>query len=156
MEWRAAVRRWKGSQEIGLVVLVLLCTACAFRGIPPAAPKAGDAIVIEARPVTLRRDGGGTESVGRLRYRGGLLLRAAHRGFGGWSDLWVAPDGTALRAVSDEGHWLTARIVFDRVDNFEGIAVSRGRQGGPLLWLISDDNFLVIQDTLLLAFELLP
>jgi len=44
MEWRAAVRRWKGSQEIGLIVLVLLCTACAFRGIPPAAPKAGDAI----------------------------------------------------------------------------------------------------------------
>jgi len=50
-----------------------------------------------------------------------------------------------------------ARLVFPyRVDNFEGIAVSRGRQGESLLWLISDDNFLPIQDTLLFAFELLP
>ncbi len=139
-----------------LVLLLALCTACASWGNLPEPPKVGDAIAIEARPVPLRRDGSGAESVGRLCYRGGFLLRAAHRGFGGWSDLWVAPDGTALRAVSDEGRWLTARIVFDRVDNFEGIAVSRGRQGEPLLWLISDDNFLVIQDTLLLAFELLP
>lgn len=41
-------------------------------------------------------------------------------------------------------------------ENFEGIAVRRGADGGALLYLISDDNFLPIQRTLLLQFSLAP
>lgn len=40
-----------------------------------------------------------------------------------------------------------------RVDNFEGIAVQEA-PGGPLIYIISDDNFLPVQRTLLLQFRL--
>jgi hypothetical protein len=39
-------------------------------------------------------------------------------------------------------------------ENFEGIAVRRGADGRVLLYVISDDNFLPIQRTLLLQFSL--
>lgn len=38
------------------------------------------------------------------------------------------------------------------VDNMEGIAVERER-GKTIIWLVSDDNFLVVQRSLLLKFE---
>jgi hypothetical protein len=41
------------------------------------------------------------------------------------------------------------------VDNLEGIAVERVG-GRTIVWLISDDNFLPFQRTLLLKFALLP
>jgi len=41
-------------------------------------------------------------------------------------------------------------------ENFEGIAVHPGSDGRILLYLISDDNFLPIQRTLLLQFSLAP
>ena len=39
-------------------------------------------------------------------------------------------------------------------DNFEGIATRRDGQGRTLVYLISDDNFHILQRTLLLMFEL--
>jgi hypothetical protein len=41
------------------------------------------------------------------------------------------------------------------VDNFEGIAARRGADGRTLLYLVSDDNFTVLQRTLLLQFALI-
>ncbi len=41
-------------------------------------------------------------------------------------------------------------------ENFEGIAVRPGTDGRVLLYLISDDNFLPIQRTLLLQFSVVP
>lgn len=43
-----------------------------------------------------------------------------------------------------------------RMDNFEGLAVGRGPAGETMLFLISDDNFSALQETLLLAFALAP
>ncbi|MGQ0664570.1 MAG: esterase-like activity of phytase family protein [Pseudomonadota bacterium] len=40
-------------------------------------------------------------------------------------------------------------------DNFEGIAVARGSRGETLVYVVSDDNFIVLQRTLLLMFELM-
>ncbi|MBT3627577.1 MAG: esterase-like activity of phytase family protein, partial [Rhodospirillaceae bacterium] len=42
------------------------------------------------------------------------------------------------------------------VDNMEGIAVRRDGAGHTLVYLVSDDNFSVLQRTLLLMFELKP
>jgi hypothetical protein len=41
-----------------------------------------------------------------------------------------------------------------RMDNMEGLAVHRGRNGETVLTLVSDDNFSPIQRTVLLQFEL--
>lgn len=40
------------------------------------------------------------------------------------------------------------------VDNYEGLAVRRGRDGETLIYLLSDDNFNFLQRTLLVMFEL--
>jgi hypothetical protein len=40
-------------------------------------------------------------------------------------------------------------------ENFEGIAARRGPDGRTLLYLVSDDNFLALQQTLLLQFALI-
>lgn len=58
--------------------------------------------------------------------------------------------GTRIRgdAVADLTHPLP-------VDNFEGLAVRRDRAGRTLLYLVSDNNFLPFQRTLLLQFRMI-
>ncbi len=41
-----------------------------------------------------------------------------------------------------------------QIDNFEGIAARRGARGETLIYLLSDDNFNILQRTLLVMFEL--
>jgi hypothetical protein len=51
--------------------------------------------------------------IGKLSWRGGLVLHARHPDFGGYSGLHVQSNGTKLRAVSDTGTWLTLDLVYD-------------------------------------------
>jgi hypothetical protein len=39
------------------------------------------------------------------------------------------------------------------VDNFEGLAITR-EHGATMLWMVSDDNLLFLQRTLLMKFRL--
>lgn len=57
---------------------------------------------------------------GRLRFRGGLVLSAEDPAFGGFSGLYVSPEGTLL-AISDRGAWLGARLLFDRKGDLVGV-----------------------------------
>ena len=41
-------------------------------------------------------------------------------------------------------------------DNFEGISVGRGKNSAMLIYLISDDNFNILQQSLLVMFALTP
>jgi hypothetical protein len=69
---------------------------------------------IELRTTPVRLDLADPDNVtlGNLTYLGGLRLNSPHRDFGGWSGMWISPDGNRLVAVGDRGHWLTATIVF--------------------------------------------
>ncbi|MBV9348361.1 MAG: esterase-like activity of phytase family protein [Pseudolabrys sp.] len=49
---------------------------------------------------------------GELEYRGGLVLRSPNRHFGGYSGLNIAADGATFIAVSDQGTWLSGRILY--------------------------------------------
>ena len=69
------------------------------------------------------------QRVGRLHYLGGLDLRSDEPAFGGFSGLSVTADGR-LTAVTDRGHWLTARIVRDRTGRLVDLADAAL---GPLL-----------------------
>jgi len=42
------------------------------------------------------------------------------------------------------------------IDNMEGIAVRRGKNGETFLYLIADNNYSPLQRTVLLMFELKP
>ena len=50
---------------------------------------------------------------GRLEFRGGLVLGSPVREFGGWSGLVMSEDGRRMLAISDQGSWMTANLVYD-------------------------------------------
>lgn len=96
----------------------------------PAGKGAGDVLVVERHWSLVA---GTTVHIGRIAAR----------------NLAVATAGTRL-APEKIAH-LAAPMT---VDNFEGIAVRRGPGGAALVYLISDDNFNPLQETLLMLFRL--
>lgn len=71
------------------------------------------AIPLAAFPIALDPDHPDHMTVGRLTYRGGLVLQSDDARFGGWSDLRVSTDGSKVLALSDHGFWLTATLGYD-------------------------------------------
>jgi hypothetical protein len=79
--------------------------------LAPPGLVAGDTVVVRATPLPLNPADPTQRVVGRLEYRGGLHLVSDHPAFGGISSLRVLPGGERIAAVTDEGHWLSARLV---------------------------------------------
>ncbi|MFO1147037.1 MAG: esterase-like activity of phytase family protein [Alsobacter sp.] len=74
---------------------------------------ASHAIAVVSRP--FRRFSpiaGDRTRFGELDFVGGVELSSADKRFGGWSGLWIGPEGRLL-SVSDHGSWLSARLVVD-------------------------------------------
>ena len=86
-------------------------------------------ISLSARPVALDPTDRAVQNAGRLHYLGGLDLRSDEPAFGGLSGLDVTADGR-LTAVTDRGHWFTARIVRNRTGRLVDLADAAL---GPLL-----------------------
>jgi hypothetical protein len=63
---------------------------------------------------------------------------------------WIKPGATL------DGEELARLEGATVVDNLEGIAARKGSNGETLIYLLSDDNFNPLQQTLLLMFELTP
>lgn len=55
----------------------------------------------------------GRERIGRLALRSAFILSSSDERFGGWSDLWIAPDGDRLVLLSDAGQVLTLPLTTD-------------------------------------------
>jgi hypothetical protein len=87
-------------------------------------------VEVRAAPIPLdERDPSRTE-VDKLVWRGGLQLGADDKRFGGWSDLWVAPDNARAILIGDRGAALDLGLVFD--GQLRGGGPSRmGRLIGP-------------------------
>ncbi|PKQ09910.1 MAG: hypothetical protein CVT73_00240 [Alphaproteobacteria bacterium HGW-Alphaproteobacteria-12] len=74
---------------------------------------------------------------GKLIWEGGIEITSPNGEFGGWSGLAVSGDGAALLAISDEGRWLTAMLLYDERGRLSGLAEGRmapmlGLDGKPL------------------------
>lgn len=115
---RCALRR-RTAAALG-AVLALVVVACS--NPPGGAIEKDDGVIIEARRVPLDFAAPERDTVGRLRYRGGLALRSADERFGGLSGLLVSPDGGAFTAVSDNGYWIGANLIYDEDGNLADIA----------------------------------
>jgi hypothetical protein len=104
-------------------LLASLLTA-ALSGLVAAEPVAVRSTSVPLNPQDPRQ-----RVVGRLEYRGGLHLVSDDPRFGGISSLRVLPDGQRLAAVTDEGWWVSARLVHRerRLVGLEGVEM------GPLL-----------------------
>jgi len=89
----------------------------AFLAGPPAAHALSNAAIraidVSAKPITkFHRSNGAERRFGRLEFRGGLVLSSGDSDFGGLSGLLLEPDGQRLLAITDEGSWLSARLVY--------------------------------------------
>lgn len=108
--------------------LLLVCATVVPEGA------SAEPIKIHNQQVLLNVDDPSVTRIGRLRYRGGVSLSSDDPRFGGLSGLLVDRGGQRLKAVSDKGTWLIARIKHDSkrrligLDNAE-IAGMRDRAG---------------------------
>jgi hypothetical protein len=98
-----------------------------------------DAVVVRSVPIQLCPDHPEWVGIGRLIYRGGLWLSSDDRRFGGFSSLRILGDAGAWRlvSVSDEGRWLSGRLVHDAAGNLTGltdteIGTLQDTEGRPL------------------------
>ena len=131
--------------------------------MPPAAPVDAQPLAVEisAQKEPLRLDDPSARRVGRLIWRGGLSLSADATSFGGWSDLYVSPDGRHLTSISDVGGWLTATIDYDTDGNLVGLSDGRigalhRLDGKPLTakaWADSEGMAHMPDDSWLVSFE---
>lgn len=86
-------------------------------------------VSVRVKAVPLDASRPGRDRVGQLRYRGGLQLVSEHPRFGGLSAIRVLADGSRVAAVSDEGSWLSARLLLE-AGRLTGLA---DVEMGPLL-----------------------
>jgi hypothetical protein len=93
---------------------------------------------------------------------GGILVLERRVGMlGGWGSRIVHIDAKALAAGTVAGGTLAGREIA-RLDppllteNFEGIDVRPAKDGGVFIHIISDDNFFVLQRTVMMMFEWKP
>lgn len=121
-----------------LLVVCLLATACAGASPGPAVAQE-QTLEIRSASQPFKIDDPSAKTIGRLVWRGGIMMTANSRHFGGWSDLHVSPDGKSLTSISDEGAWLTATIEYDGEANLAGLSNARiGQLHGLNGQLIAD------------------
>ncbi len=135
-----------------LVISVLSSMGCA-RGLLRLGPASADVV---SKPVSLCPPNKNVQQIGRLAYRGGVVLTWPGRTFGGWSDLAITQQGQNLLAISDEGHWLSARLNWS---NAGLTALHDGRLGVlpgedcPGKLACDSESFALMPDGWLVGFE---
>lgn len=123
-------------------------------------------IEVAARPITSfdRTGSSSKRQLGRLEFRGGLLLTSATKEFGGWSGLVMSDDGRRMLAISDQGSWMTADLTYDgsrpkglanamigEISGLGGQALGRGRDKDAEAVTLLDGT--LARGTVLIAFE---
>jgi hypothetical protein len=116
---------------------LLLAAACV--ALPPATPLDAQSLPIEIRSHSMpfKIDDPQARRIGRLIWRGGVMMTANSAHFGGWSDLYVTPDGRRLTSITDVGGWFTAAMDYDKDGDLAGLHDARigplhGLDGKPL------------------------
>ncbi len=103
---------------------------CALALWPAGGAPRAEAIDLDYSPIALHPEDATVSRVGKLAWRGGLVIRSPDPRFGGLSSLLVSRDGGRITTLTDKGYWLTARLLYDSSGNLSGIA---GGEIGPLI-----------------------
>lgn len=136
---------------------------------PAASPLAGDIVTIAERPrggddipawivgkgrFSIVRHDGFDISSARFLPNGDLLLLERRQRLG-WGMRLRRIDGNTLAVGARlDGPYLVDAGRFSGIDNMEGLAVHRDDAGRTILTLVSDDNYSILQRTLVLQFAL--
>ena len=110
------VDRWR---HLRLFAVALLTAPLAATPLPGKAREQTSDIRVTAEPASFIRLG--NRRFGKLEYRGGVILSSDDARFGGFSGLAISADGRAILAVSDEGWWLKANVIY-RNDRLVGVS----------------------------------
>lgn len=123
------------------MTLAVLAVGLALLASRPA--EVDPLLPISVAPVPLNPKDLAQSAVGGLRYRGGLVLRAASPRFGGLSDLRVIDNGRRVVSVSDCGSGFVADLAYDEQGNLVGLSRAQLRPlvgpGGRPLGVDEDD-----------------
>ena len=92
----------------GRLIGLILATLAA---LVAAAGVVAEPLALDTARVFLNPEDPTQSRVGRLRFLGGLELSSPDPTFGGLSGLTLTADGDRMIAVTDRGHWFTARLV---------------------------------------------
>lgn len=103
---------------LSAITLSLLC-------LLPLAPVLGQTnLTLKSRPLHLNPEDKSQQRIGDLVWRGGIAVTAANGDFGGLSDLLIEADGERFAAITDAGHWLRGRLLYDAAGNLTGVAAT--------------------------------
>ncbi len=126
-------------------VSVLVSVACTSMLVTDVAAEGcdGPLPLVTTVPLPLNPTDEAQHDVGRLRYRGGLLLQHNDPTFGAFSGMYVSPDGSRLVAVSD-GKWLDATLTYSESGDLAGFKLDCFRalldqSGQELVWWEDQD-----------------
>lgn len=103
-----------------------LATAVVAQAKPSTSGLETEAISVSARAITSFDRASSETRFDRLEFRGGLVLTAQSKNFGGWSGMVLDETGRRLVAVSDAGTWMTAEIGYDGA---RPVAIRQARLG---------------------------
>ncbi len=101
------------SLRIGPMIRRLPLLLCLLALAYSPGPAPADQLDLTVTPQPLDPEDLSRTSVGALVWRGTLELSSNNPRFGGLSGLLLEPDGAGLLAVSDDGHWVSARLRLD-------------------------------------------
>ncbi len=96
----------------GLILAALVAVGAA----------AAEPLALDTARVFLNPEDPTHSRVGRLHFLGGLELSSPEPNFGGLSGLTLTADGDRMIAVTDRGHWFTARLVERHDGRLVGLA----------------------------------
>lgn len=113
-----------------MLLLLAACTTADADPRPGLVP-----VAVTAKAVPLNAEDLARDTVGRLKYLGGIELKSADARFGGLSALRVTEPGKLL-SITDGGHWIALELD-ERADQLVGlrsasIDIVRGPQREPL------------------------
>lgn len=103
-----------------------LATAVVAQVKPSTSGLETEAISVSARAISGFDRASSETRFGPLEFRGGLVLTAESKNFGGWSGMVLDEAGRRLVAVSDAGTWMTAEIGYDGA---RPVAIRQARLG---------------------------
>ena len=103
---RAAVVAW--------FLAVCLTGGARADSKPDASVEAIEAVQVDAKRISsFGKSSSGSQTFGKLSFRGGLVLTSPSSSFGGWSGLEIDADGRKFLAISDAGVWMTGQLTYD-------------------------------------------
>jgi len=121
--------RWAAAAAVGLLLAAAIVEA---QEKPSTEGLSVESVEIEARPIASFSRDGTSVDLGKLAWRGGLVLTAKSNQFGGWSGLLLDDQGKGFLAISDAGTWMTGEIAYDGEQRPTGLAAVRiGPTVGP-------------------------